>query len=176
MAADLHKRGLLTGLEPETGSGSATHDLLATVQGQEYEIEVKEFVSNSPERRLAKEIENKIAQLPQNPTKPVIFHTVLSESREGRFDLDKEKKFLAAVDEMLKTLSPKISAVVVARCVVDSAGGRVKRDTIKTALNPVAIQPSNPSHLALLFEPNYEDMLYPCFGIGSLLYFGLQNK
>lgn len=167
LAAELFRRGHLLALEPRTGSGRATNDLLVSCRGRQYEIEVKEFSSINPARQLAKEIMQKCRNLPEHPQNPIVFHTVLIEG--GMVDKAKEDSFFNAVKAL--NIPSKISAIVAGRRFVDSAGGRVKRDAELQILNPVALVPSNMDDLATLFAKNYDSVRYPLSGIGSFFRF-----
>lgn len=92
LAAELYRRGFLVALEPATGSGNYTNDLLAKINETEYHIEVKEFSSKNPGNQLRKEIRKKSEALPNTPAGPVIFHAVLLE--DGVFNKGKEEQFL----------------------------------------------------------------------------------
>jgi hypothetical protein len=122
LAADLFKRGFLTGLEPETGSGHARSDLLAKCEGREYEIEVKELTSEEPGRGIQREVQRKVERLPRRPIRRVVFHVVLAE--RGIFEKRKEQRFFDEVEHLGQKLPSAISAIVAGRCFVDSAGGR----------------------------------------------------
>jgi len=169
LAAELFRRGYLLALEPKTGAGGATNDLLVKCGDHQYEIEVKEFSSTNPAKALAKEIEAKCKNLPEDLQRPVVFHAVLLE--RGRFERAKEDLFFEAVRELAPNISRKISAVVAGRRFVDASGGRVKRDAEVRILNPKASVPSNEEDLAALFAKNYDAIQYPVFGIGNFFNF-----
>lgn len=162
LAAELHRRGYLVSLDPTTGSGGATNDIRAKVGDNEYDIEVKEFSSEEPGDRLAREVEDKCGKMPKRPTRPVVFHAVLVE-RDG-FDPAKEKRFFNEVVALRGIIPDKISAIVAGRRFVDSAGGRAKRDAEHIVLNPKALAPSNRADLETLFCRNYESIKYPMYG------------
>ena len=168
-----YRKGKLVDLEPLTGSGNSTNDLLAQVGDSEYEIEVKEFSSKEPGRQLSKELERKNRALPNNPKRPVVFHAVLVENEA--FDKEKEERFFREIQELGNRIPPKISAIVAGRRFVDSSGGRVKRDSETIVLNPTALIPSEQEALSELFERNYSAISYPMFGIGSFPYFEQKN-
>lgn len=174
LAAELFRRGHLLALEPSTGSGRASNDLLVTCGDRQYEIEVKEFASANPAGKLAKEIEDKCRKLPDGLETPVVFHAVLIEN--GKFEKSKEDIFFKAVQELAPNIPRKISAVVAGRRFVDASGGRVKRDTEVWVLNPAALVPSNAEDLATLFAKNYDAIQYPVFGIGSFFNFAAENS
>lgn len=171
LAAELFRRGHLLALEPRTGSGQATNDLLVACGERQYEIEVKEFASSDPTRQLTKEIAKKCRNLPEHPERPIVFHTVLME--RGIFEKAKEDLFFNALKEQARNIPRKISAIVAGRRFVDSAGGRVKRDAEIQILNPAALLPSNADDLATLFTKNYSSVRYPLSGIGSFFGFSL---
>ena len=178
LAAELFKRRFLVGLEPRTGSGSATNDLLTSIEGRQYAIEVKEFRSSSPLKRLAKEIAKKAKRLPEHPHHPVVFHIVLSETSTASEDHAREREFFDNLETILPMMPAQISAIVGCTRFIDSSGGRVKRHTQKIVLNPSAYISSNYDDLVTLFPTNTEVVQYPLFGIGiganSLFYFGKQ--
>lgn len=171
LAAELFRRGHLLELEPRTGSGQATNDLLVACGERQYEIEVKEFASSDPARQLAKEIAKKCRNLPEHPERPIVFHTVLME--RGIVEKAKEDLFFNALKEQALNIPRKISAIVAGRRFVDSAGGRVKRDAEIQILNPAALLPSNTDDLGTLFAKNYSSVRYPLSGIGSFFGFSL---
>ncbi len=167
MAAELHKRGLLEGLEPRTGSGSATCDLLAAGDGQLYQIEVKEFTSQNPIRRLQDALSEKAKKLPRNPELPVVFHVTLSE--RGAFDKKREDAFFAAVGGLQAHIPDSISAIVAGSRYVDSTGGRVKRDVECVVLNETGNRPAREGDLRTLFGTTNQRANYPLYGIGSFI-------
>lgn len=169
LAAELRHRNFLMSLEPLTGSGSATNDLRVQIAEDEYDIEVKEFSSASPAKRLINELYEKNMTLPLSPSRPVVFHVVLVE--RGMFDPKLEQKFYEDVRGLMANIPEKISAVVAGRRFVDSTGGRIKRDTQIILLNPRAIRPCRKEYLEQIFEKNYKDLTYPLFGIGSFFHF-----
>lgn len=173
LAAELFRRGYLLELEPSTGSGGASNDLLVTCGDRKYEIEVKEFASGNPAKKLAQEMKDKCKSLPDRPERPVVFHVVLIE--KGKFEKAKEDLFLKVVQGLASDLPHQISAVIVGRRFVDASGGRVKRDVEVQILNPAALVPSNPEDLAALFAKNYEAINYPIFGIGSFFKFATEG-
>lgn len=170
LAANLHERGLLVGLEPPTGIGTASNDLLVGLNERRFQVEVKEFTSRNPARRLRKEIEDKIKKLPQVLKEPVVFHVVLSES--GIFDKKREDGFFEAVAKLRENLPDKISAIVAGKRFVDSKGGRVKREIDQFVTNPLAVAPIDEQDLRVVFEANYRDAEYPLYGIGTFFVFG----
>ena len=169
LAAELFRNGKLIALEPPTGSGSSTSDLMAKAGDSPFQVEVKEFQSKKPFRRLCKELERKARVLPAVPSHPVLFHVVLVEN--GMFDKEKEENFKKDMLELKHQIPPKISAVVAGRRFVDSSGGRIKRDSKIQVHNPNALVAANPHVLAKLFERNYQSVAYPMYGIGSFMYF-----
>lgn len=169
LAAELYRKGRLVALEPGTGSGNSTNDLLAKAGDREYHIEVKEFSSKEPGKQLGRELERKNRALPTKPKRPVVFHAVLVEN--GFFDKEKEERFVKEIRERADRIPPKISAVVAGRRFVDSFGGRIKRDSETQVLNPTALVPCEHHALSELFEKNYSEIRYPIFGIGSFFYF-----
>jgi len=170
LAAELFKRGYLVGLEPMTGSGSATNDLLVKINKSGYGIEVKEFSSKYPIKVLKKELLDKAGKLPNKLTHPTIFHIVLIE--DGNPDPKREQDFLDSLDSLINEIPVKISAVVVGTRFVDASGGRIKRDLGKIVINPHAILPVDNSDLEELFKRNYTECLYPIHSIGTFFYFG----
>jgi len=171
LAAELHRRGYLVGLEPSTGVGAASNDLLVEYAGRRYAIEVKEFVAKDPGASLKKEIIKKVSQLPKNPSQATIFHVVLRE--RGPLAPNKEDAFSGDIEALQTELDPKISAIVFGRRFVDSAGGRVKRDTLRIVLNPSAVIQAVEEDLSVLFSKNYSDISYPIFGISNFVKTGL---
>jgi hypothetical protein len=169
LAADLHKSGVLIGLEPPTGVGSASNDLLVGLREIVFQVEVKEFTSIKPAKQLKKEIADKVRKLPQRPEQPVVFHVVLNE--KGFFDKKREDDFLTAITELQDSLPDQISAVVAGKRFVDSKGGRVKRDIERIVTNTTAIAPIDEQDLRVVFKANYVDVEYPLYGIGSFFVF-----
>lgn len=169
LAAELYKKGYLTGLESPTGSGSATNDLLVSVNGNTYAIEVKEFTSKNPLKVLIAELKDKAKKLPKNLSCAVVFHIVLREETASTA-ISKEQEFLNSLESLPSEIPLNISAVVVGSRFVDSMGGRIKRNTNKIILN--ASSPLNiKDDLEVIFEKNYSEIYYPVFGIGSFFYF-----
>jgi len=169
LASDLHKRGLLKGLEPLTGVGAATNDLLVGLNGNMFQVEVKEFTSQYPAKRLQREIANKVVKLPQKLEQPVVFHVVLNE--KGVFDKEREDCFFSAITELQDSLPAIISAVVAGKRFLDSKGGRIKRNIEKVVTNATAIAPIDEEYLRAVFETNYSNVEYPIYGIGSFFSF-----
>ncbi len=170
LAADLYERNLLRGLEPLTGLGTASNDLLVGMGENLFQVEVKEFTSQNPTRQLQREIANKVKKLPQKLEQPVVFHVVLSE--KGVFDKKREDRFLDAITELQGSLPDKISAVVAGKRFVDSKGGRIKRDIERVVTNATAITPIDEEYLRIIFKANYRHTEYPIYGIGSFFSFG----
>jgi hypothetical protein len=174
LAADLHERGILKGLEPATGAGAATSDLLAGVDGRLYQIEVKEFRSNSPAKQLRRNIADKVKKLPGEPEQPVVFFVVLIE--DGEFNKQLEDDFFDTVTELESLLPEKISAVVAGKRFVDSKGGPVKRDIERVVINPKAIMPVDEEGLRTIFQANYQNASHPFYGIGTFFMFGKKRS
>lgn len=168
MAAELHARGLLLGLEPRTGVGAAKDDLLVGAAADPYQIELKEFRSNTPSRNFENELQLKVQTLPNAPPRPVVFHVVLSETRD--LEKEREKEFVERISQL--EIPPQISAVVVGRRFIDSSGGRVKRDLISTRLNPNALKPATEETLKNIFRPNFEELAFPVHALGSTMMVG----
>ncbi len=135
-----------------------------------FQVEVKEFTSQNPEKRLQREIADKIKKLPQQLEQPVVFHVVLSE--KGVFDKKREDRFLDAITGLQGSLPDEISAVVAGKRFVDSKGGRIKRDIERVVINATAITPIDEEYLRVVFKANYRHTEYPIYGIGSFLTFG----
>lgn len=172
LAAELHKRGILVGLEPLTGAGAATNDLLVNKDGRSYQIEVKEFTSRNAATKLEKEIAKKQKKMPAQPDCPVVFHAVLNE--KGEFKRDDEVDFFESVAKLGDQLPKGISAVVAGKRFVDSSGGRVKRDTEIAAINPKALHMVSEEEIRAIFEANFEQPTYPIYGIGT--FFEFENE
>jgi hypothetical protein len=170
MAADFFDRGLLRGLEPEVGSGSARNDLLVELKGRNHQIELKEFSSATPIKKLKRELAEKAAQLSEKPDAPVIFHAVLLE--QAGLIPEREKEFCRSIEENLSDVPKNISAIVVGRRFMDSDGGKIKRDTLQTFLMPNAATPTSEDDLRELFPANYEKLKYPLFGLNAPMHFG----
>ncbi len=170
MAAELLERGYLIGLEPTTGLGSASNDLLVKIGERVFQVELKEFASKNPGNRLQKEIADKSKNVPKSPQHPVVFHAVLLET--GMFNKELEDAFFTSVCDMKDTLPENISAVVAGKRFVDSLGGRIKRDIECVVVNDSAINPIAEEELLTIFAPNYSDVQYPVYGIGSFFVFG----
>ncbi|HOY78695.1 MAG TPA: hypothetical protein PLH23_16035 [Hyphomonadaceae bacterium] len=168
MAAELQARGLLLGLEPGTGAGATKDDLLVGAAAAPYQVELKEFRSNTPSRNFENELRLKVQTLPNEPPRPVVFHVVLSETRD--LEKEREKEFTERIG--LLEIPPQISAVVVGRRFIDSSGGRVKRDLISTRLNPNALKPANAETLADIFRPNFNELAFPVHALGSTMMVG----
>lgn len=170
LAAELHKRGLLVGLEPPTGSGSASCDVLAALDGHHFQIEVKEFSSRKPLKRLRKELADKAIKLPNRPTTPVVFHVVFRGT--GAQDVQVEQEFFRTISEIVDEIPPQISAVIAGRRFVDSYGGFLKRDFETILTNDRAIVPASESHLREIFRRNYEEAHLPYYDVGTLFVVG----
>lgn len=168
MAAELHARGLLLGLEPRTGAGAAKDDLLVGDEASPYQIELKEFRSSTPSRNFENELRLKSQALPNAPQRPTVFHVVLSETRD--LEKEREKEFVDRIRQL--AIPAQISAVVVGRRFIDSAGGRVKRDVVATILNPGALKPANEEVLSNIFRPNFDEIAYPVHALGSTMMVG----
>ncbi|MEC8812659.1 MAG: hypothetical protein VXY23_15200 [Pseudomonadota bacterium] len=173
-AAELYRKGYLLDLEPPTGSGNASNDLLARINNDHFSIEVKEFTPNNPIKKLRKELADKIHKLPKNTTDSVVFHIVLRE--EGDRDVIKEQAFFGDVQSISREIHDLISAVVVGSRFVDASGGRVKRETKGILLNENAKNPASSDSLAQLFENNFDEIVYPCHGIGTFFYAAKQSE
>lgn len=168
-AAELYKKGYLIGLEPSTGSGSATNDLLVSINKNNFAIEVKEFSTKTPRQRLIKELNEKVKKLPKNPITPVIFHVVMRE--EDAKDRIREEAFFNELETIKDKIPEKISAVVAGTRFVDSLGGRVKRETRTILINSSAKNKTDTEDIRKLFENNFSEITYPCYGLGNFFYF-----
>ncbi len=167
-AAELYRKGYLIGLEPSTGSGNASNDLLAKVNDDQFSIEVKEFTSNNSVKKLRKELADKNRKLPKNTIESIVFHIVLRE--EGDRDVAKEQAFLRDVQSIRTEMPELISAIVVGTRFVDACGGRVKRETKDILINEKAKNYSKADSLKQLFENNFDEITYPAHGIGTFFY------
>lgn len=176
LAAELYKRGYLIGLEPETGNGNATNDLLVSINKNQYAIEVKEFSSNNPVKRLIKELKDKAKKTPGTPNNAIIFHIVLIGNKEDYCLKKKEDSFSKQIDYIFLNIPPQISAIVVGVRLIDSSGGRIKRNISKIIINPNAIISSDIKDLSELFKSNYKNIIFPAFELGTYFYFGNLDK
>lgn len=174
LAAELYKKNYLVGLEPSTGAGSATNDLLVLINENYYAIEVKEFSSKKPIKSLKMELADKCKKLPKIPKYPVIFHIVLKDNEKNQ--LKKENDFLNSLDSIITEIPKKISAIVIGNRFIDSTGGRIKRDVLKIIINDDSIQKSNYQDINKLFEKNFIEIVYPCTSVGTFIYFDNKNK
>ena len=170
LAAELHKRDLLIGLEPPTGAGAASSDLLVALEEQQYQVEVKEFSSRKPLNALRKELADKVKKLPASPDHPVVFHVVFRET--GAEDVRIEQEFFRSISKIADEIPAQISAVVAGRRFVDSLGGLVKRDCEVVLVNDQALMPSSENDLREIFQRNYETAHLPYYGLASLFVFG----
>lgn len=169
-AAEMHDRGLLVGLEPEVGVGAARNDLLIAMNGHRYQVELKEFSSATPIRQLERELLAKSQQLPERPTTPLVFHVVLLERRVA--ERIAEEHFCEQVSGILENVPKNISAIIVGRRFLDSSGGRILRDCLRTFLIPDAIAPTSIDELAALFPPNYNEIVEPRMSFLAPMQFG----
>ena len=176
LAAELQGKGYLHSLEPSTGSGNATNDILARINDREYGIEVKELISNNPKLKLLQEIKDKAKKSPLEPTHPIIFHVVLSEKRGGKNDHIKTKEFIDKIGDISDDMPQNISAVVIGRRQIDPTGGKVKREVAEIVLNSKANKPSIEKDLRELFKSNFKKILYPYLEIGTLFYVDNSGK
>ena len=167
LAGDLHSRGMLTGLEPASGSGSSKSDLLAQAAGEEHEVEVKAFTSQSPGKRLQSEAEHKATTLPKDPGRPMILYAVLIE--EESFDKERESRFVQDGTAIAEGLSPNISGIATGAMFMDASGGRLKRHLSAYTPNPRALRPADESSVRQIFQQNYDAIAYPQFGVSSFL-------
>tara|TARA_R110002051_G_scaffold9051_10_gene36625 strand:- start:27168 stop:27737 length:570 start_codon:yes stop_codon:yes gene_type:complete len=174
MAAELLERNLLVGLEPETGRGSARNDLLVQIEEKRCQIELKEFSSSDPVRRLTDELQKKSDNLPETPVDPVIFHVVLAD--RGEFEPGREAKFIQDVEALVPSISNKISGVVIGRRFLDGSGSGVKREVLFTGLVPSALHPLSTDYLDACFAANFEEIEYPIFGMFAPMHFGSSPK
>ncbi len=174
LASELYKKKYLVGLEPSTGAGSATNDLLVVINKNYYAIEIKEFSSKKPIKILRKELMDKSKKLPKIPKHPVIFHIVLKDNEKNQ--LKKENDFINTLDVIATEIPEKISAIVIGNRFIDSSGGRIKRDTLKVIINKKAKQKSNYQEVEKLFEKNYSEVIYPCTNVGTFFYFDNREK
>lgn len=173
MAAELLQRGFLQGLEPSTGRGAASSDLLVGTVGTSYQVEVKEFSSKDPLNSLRKEIADKHKKLPASPKQPVVFHAVLLE--KGQLETKQVFDFDRAVNALRDELPSTISAVVSGKRFLDSRGGRVKRDVGAVVINRNALRAASERDLHEIFRANFDECLYPIFGVGFGFMFNKQE-
>lgn len=163
-SAYLLKRHLLVEIEPSTGSGSAKHDMAARVESILFDIEMKALTSANPARQVAKEIAEKSRQLPSNPRRPVVFFVLLVESS---FNVDSKARSneLNWITAEVFGHSTGISAAVVGRMFIDSAGGPVKWGFDKFVINEEAKSRVDDQALRKVFEPNWQKLVYPLMPI-----------
>jgi len=169
-ANEFKKRKMLVELEPLIGNGPAKNDLLIKFNDQLIDIELKAFTSQSPENRIKKEISKKINQLPKNVARPLIFHLVLIEN-EG-YNRTQELNFFESVRRIDSELLGDIHAVVAGRMFVDSTGGHLKRDIQAVNINSLSKFSISQEEIEEIFKPNYSEIIYPIYGIGSFIEFG----
>ena len=174
LAANLHERGLLRGLEPLTGVGAASNDLLVGEGKDIFQVEVKEFTSRNPARQIQREIADKVKKLPPRPKQSVVFHMVLNEN--GLFYKKGEDCFLDAITELQNSLPDKISAIIAGKIFVDSKGGRIKRNVDQIVTNPTAIVPIGKEYLQKVFEANFSEVEHPTYGIGTFFLFENESQ
>lgn len=172
LAADLHLRQKLVGLEPATGAGSSKNDLLVVAASEVFQVEVKELVSSTTAQKILSELKRKHARSPLRPVDPIVFHVVLrgAENPDPRREINLGEELRKLETEF----PPSISAVVIGRRFHDSAGGRAKRDIAATITNSAASNPIAPAALLEAFTPNYETFEEPMLSFGSAMVF--QNK
>ena len=167
LAGYFHNRGLLAKLEPETGNGSATNDLMVAFGGKFYDIEVKAFSSLSPTKKLQNELEEKDLKTPAIPLRPIIFYVMLVD--KGPMDAARHSEFMKSILELMEQMPRSISGIVIGRAFIDSGGGRVKRDLEEYLPNLNATHEVDKGLVSDLFQPNYSTLLYPLFGIETFM-------
>ena len=165
MAAQLHQRGVLLEIEPNSGSGH--NDLAVRGSSQVYEVEVKELTTAEPAERLKHEIDIKARKVPAQPARAVVMHVVLADGEGHPGTL--EANFVQTAGSLGPDLPARISALVIGRCFVDSTGGTVKRDTVSIVLNPNAVRRIDADDLAQLVRKNYDWVVFPRLGFGKFV-------
>ncbi len=168
VAAELHRRGLLAGLEPETGSGSDRNDLLISDGEQVLQVEVKEFSSQRPFKQLIGEIDKKVGRLPTQITEPVVFHVAFNDSAGDEANVGEFRKaFLADLDHYKTKIPNKISAIVVTDRFVNSKGGHVRRENLAILTNPDAVIKVDEQVLHRIFQDSELEHFYPHYHVGT---------
>lgn len=168
VAAELHRRGLLQGLEPKTGSGSDRDDLLISDGDLLLQVEVKEFSSKRPFKQLIGQIEKKVEKLPKEIDRPIVFHVAFDDSADSEQNVGEFRKaFLAELESYKPKIPNKISAIVVTDRFVNSKGGHVKRENIAVITNPQAMVTVTEHLLHWVFQDSEHEHFYPHFSVGS---------
>ncbi|WNB18023.1 hypothetical protein [Marivirga arenosa] len=173
-ASEFHDRNMLIELEPLIGKGSAKNDLQVEYKGERIDIELKAFSSKTPETRIKKEIIKKLDQLPNELIHPLIFHLVIIEN--GQYDKEQEANFLNTVRSLEDSFLGKIHAVVAGRMFVDSSGGFLKRDFKEIRINSTSKFDLNEKSISEIFKPNFNEIKYPIYGIGSFFQFANESQ
>jgi hypothetical protein len=163
-AGYLHQRGMLSEIEPTTGSGNATNDLAAEIGGTVVDIEMKSLTSSEPARQIRQEVLDKCRKLPPLPKRPIAFFALLVEkSLAGESKTQQQQ--LDTITTDLMTNSAGVSAIFVGRMFVDAAGGPIKWNFEKFLVNEHAHHCVDESLLRQIFKPNWEQISYPCMPI-----------
>ena len=160
----LLKRHLLVEVEPATGSGNAKHDMATRAGDATIDIEMTALTSSDPARQVRREIVEKCRQLPHRLPRPVVFFVLLVETT-----IASDRKSLV---DLLDSITPDVfeqtagvSAVVVGRMFVDSAGGPIKWSFDRFVINDHAHHCVDEPSLRLVFKPSYERLTFPLMPI-----------
>jgi hypothetical protein len=160
-AGYLHQRGMLAEIEPPTGSGSATNDLAAKIGETIVDIEMKSLTSNEPARQIGQEVLDKCRKLPALPKRPIVFFALLVE-KSSAGEAKTQQQQLDSITTSLMKNTAGVSAVVVGRMFIDSAGGPIKWNFEKFLINEQAHHRVDELLLRQIFKPNWERICYPC--------------
>ena len=163
-AGYLYQRGMLAEIEPSTGSGNATNDLSAKIGEAIIDIEIKSLTSDEPARQLEQEILDKCRKLPSLPKRPIVFFALLVE-KSSTGEAKTQQQQLDTITTSLMTNSAGISAIIVGRMFIDSAGGPIKWNFEKFLINEQALHRVDKPLLRQIFKPNWERICYPCMPI-----------
>ncbi len=160
----LLQRRVLSEIEPATGSGNAKHDMAARAGDVVFDIEMKALTSSDPVRQVTREIEEKCRKLPSTLSRPVVFFVLLVETSVTS-DHKSSSDQLNSITLDIFGRTAGVSAVVVGRMFVDSAGGPVKWSFDRFIINNYAHHRIDESSLRLVFEPNWQRLTYPLMPI-----------
>jgi hypothetical protein len=160
----LLRRQLLAEIEPATGSGNAKHDMAAQAGNAIFDIEMKALTSSDPARQVTHEIEEKCRKLPSALPRPVVFFVLLVETSIASNHKSWPDQLSSITPDVFERTA-SVSAVVVGRMFIDSAGGPIKWSFDKFVINDHAHHCVDEQSLRLVFEPNWQRLTYPLMPI-----------
>lgn len=133
----------------------------------EYDLQARHWSIGLPNFRWMSPVSQSLfdfRNIQSLPKKPIVFFALLVE-KSSTGEAKTQQQQLDTITTGLLKNSPGISAIVVGRMFIDSAGGPIKWNFEKFLINEQALHRVDESLLRQIFKPNWERICYPCMPI-----------